>query len=336
VQASFANASPEVLAATAVETIDEATKAATSQIASWIAGRAMQFLATQCAIHETISRLIRECSRLRWAVAWASAGFHAFDLLSEHVSKIEQLSVGTHFFQTHPKFIEAFRNNPKVRFVLGTTPAVFHPKLYLFEHDDGWKCVIGSPNFTRQGSSSNDEVAVLFSCHDLEAAEAKRSIDSTLDSFFALGMPFSEVDFEEYRKEWDERRIRLKRLRRRLNKHMPQRRPRTKSIVADLEETARLDHWKCKDWLFLFFCTHPIPTEEELLERAAVLRSHYPHITDPTANSVGSWRQAWIGGYGIPVKAGTEMGFTRPFDDRDDLVARERHKGRIDELRRQS
>jgi hypothetical protein len=225
-----------------------------------------------------------------------------------------------------------------VRFILETTNAdVFHPKVYLFEHDQGgWDCVLGSSNFTRQGLSSNDEVALLFSSHDLEAAEAKRKIDSTLDRFFALGLPFSEADFEEYRKGWEKRRTGVMRLRRRLKKHRPQGRPRTKSIVPALEDTARRNHWTCKDWLFLFFCTHPTPTEEQLLECATILLSHYPHITDPTANSVGSWRQAWIGGYGIPVTAGTAMGFIRPFDDRDDLIARERHRSHINELRRQS
>ena len=137
----------------------------------------MHFLATARSVEETITRLIRECTRLRWAVAWASHGFPAFALLKEHSDKTHQLSVGTHFCQTRPRFIEAFLDHPNVRFVRETvTPAVFHPKLYFFEFDGGWECVVGSPNFTRQGLTSNSEAAVVCNCHDLDAAAAKQQI----------------------------------------------------------------------------------------------------------------------------------------------------------------
>src|SRR5947209_1660220 len=103
----------------------------------------MRFLSTPETVEWEIGRLIRKCKRLRWAVAWASHNFGLCQLLEKHESKIHQLTVGIHFYQTHPDFIAAFLNRPTVHFVMDLG-GVFHPKLYLFEHDDGgWDCIMG-------------------------------------------------------------------------------------------------------------------------------------------------------------------------------------------------
>jgi HKD family nuclease len=121
----------------------------------------MKVLATAGEISTELNRLIRTCSSCRIAVAWASTGFDAFDLVARHRDRIEQMIVGTQFYQTDPRFIEAFLDAPNVRFVLATD-GVFHPKCYLFElSDDRWECIIGSPNFTRAAAQRNDEMAVL-------------------------------------------------------------------------------------------------------------------------------------------------------------------------------
>jgi HKD family nuclease len=92
-----------------------------------------------------------------------------FDLLAEHRDKIEQLTVGVHFYQTHPDFIAEFLDHDGVRFVMNPS-GVFHPKLYMFELPKGrWECVTGSANFTKAAFTSNAEVAVHFTEEDHNA-----------------------------------------------------------------------------------------------------------------------------------------------------------------------
>ncbi len=115
--------------------------------------------------HEVL-RALRDAMRryqcFRWSVAWASSGFPLFDELLAKRNRVSQLVVGTHFYQTHPDFLEVFVGDPKVHVVLQPS-GVFHPKVYLFENSrDDWACVIGSPNFTGAAFSSNAEVAAYF------------------------------------------------------------------------------------------------------------------------------------------------------------------------------
>jgi len=78
----------------------------------------MRCLTTATEINDELVRLIGKCTSCQIAVAWASVGFHAFDLLRKHEKKITRMIVGTHFYQTHPQFIETFLSNSRVRFVL--------------------------------------------------------------------------------------------------------------------------------------------------------------------------------------------------------------------------
>src|SRR5207302_1326759 len=123
-------------------------------------------LATATEINRELTRLIRTCTSCQIAVAWASAHFETFNLLSKNREKITRMVVGTHFHQTHPGFIEEFLTHTDVRFVLNPD-GVFHPKVYLFEKAGGeWECLIGSPNFTVGGVANNDEMAVLVTNRD--------------------------------------------------------------------------------------------------------------------------------------------------------------------------
>jgi hypothetical protein len=92
----------------------------------------MRFLASPTEIESTLRSLTKKCTSLRWAVAWASHGFPLFDLLVEQRHKIAQLTVGVHFYQTHPDFIAEFLDHDAARFVMNPV-GVFHPKLYMFE-----------------------------------------------------------------------------------------------------------------------------------------------------------------------------------------------------------
>ena len=169
----------------------------------------MRILTSPSEIEGAIKHLTGRCDHLRWAVAWASHNFPLFNLLKENESKIRQLTVGIHFYQTHPGFIGAFLDQDTVRFVMNPN-GVFHPKLYLFEFEGGtWECVTGSPNFTHGAFSVNAEVAVQISHKDIGAAAAYSKITAALDGFAGLAKRITESDLEAYWAIWKRQQLRL-------------------------------------------------------------------------------------------------------------------------------
>lgn len=172
----------------------------------------MRMLRTAAEINDELIRLIEACSSCQVAVAWASIGFDAFDRLTANSSKIERMVVGTHFYQTHPQFVETFLANSTVRFVLNPD-GVFHPKVYLFEKSGGsWECIVGSPNFTQHGVSFNDEMAVLVTNKDHGAAEALGDLKSAIDGYWQQAGPISLEGLQAYREAWKRKRPTLKNL----------------------------------------------------------------------------------------------------------------------------
>jgi HKD family nuclease len=162
----------------------------------------VRMLTTADDINTELVRLIREAASCQIAVAWASVGFPAFDLLSRHRGKIARMVVGTHFYQTHPDFIEAFRSHRQVRFVL-RSDGVFHPKVYLFEKPGGaWECLVGSPNFTTGGTGANEEVAVLVSGRDHGAGEALDALKSMVAAYWREAARLSAARLDAYRAAW--------------------------------------------------------------------------------------------------------------------------------------
>ena len=129
----------------------------------------MKILTTAYEINKEITRLFTECSSCQIAVAWATIGFKFFDLLKKYKAKIERMIVGTHFYQTHPDFIEAFITHKNVHFIKATDE-VFHPKVYYFQMScDRWECIIGSANLTLSGFERNDEMALLVTDEDRDS-----------------------------------------------------------------------------------------------------------------------------------------------------------------------
>jgi HKD family nuclease len=169
----------------------------------------MRFLATNSDLEAALAGLLKRCKRARWAVAWASSSAPGFELLTQQQSKIAQLTVGTHFYQTDPEFIAAFIEHSNAQFVLNPS-GVFHPKLYYFEHGSGrWDCVVGSPNFTQAAFSSNSESAVWINQEDTGAIAAHEEIVSALDAYRTLGRSVAPEDLEAYRAVWARQQKRL-------------------------------------------------------------------------------------------------------------------------------
>jgi HKD family nuclease len=169
----------------------------------------MNFLASAPAIESALRRLINECKTLRWAVAWASQSAPLRGLLSESRGKIEQLTVGIHFYQTDPEFIKAFNMHEHAGFVMNPD-GVFHPKLYYFDLPNGkWACVVGSANFTAGGLKSNNEVAVLIGEDDVDSEASRSAILSALDQFRRMGRRLSDADLTAYRDIWKRQQRRI-------------------------------------------------------------------------------------------------------------------------------
>jgi HKD family nuclease len=170
----------------------------------------MRVIATATEINQELSRLIRDCSSCQVAVAWASIGFGAFDLLVKHAKKIDRMVVGTHFYQTHPQFIEKFRTHPNVRFVTQTT-GVFHPKVYFFENTGlKWECLVGSPNFTSSAVSRNDEMAVLLTCEDQGATAAVNAVRSSIGAYWKKAVVLDADELQAYTEAWGQKQPVLK------------------------------------------------------------------------------------------------------------------------------
>ncbi len=169
----------------------------------------MRFLSTNSDIEAALASLLRRCKRSRWAVAWASSNAPGFKLLRSQRSKIDQLTIGTHFYQTDPDFIAAFMEHPNAQFVLNPS-GVFHPKLYYFDHGGGrWDCLVGSPNFTQAAFSTNSETAVWISQDDSGAGDAQGAIVAALDRYRLLGTSVGVDDLEAYRGFWARQQKRL-------------------------------------------------------------------------------------------------------------------------------
>ena len=74
-----------------------------------------------------LSTLMRAHEEFHWAVAWATSGPLA-DLLHKYRRKINRISVGTHFAQTDPKFLEQYLESKTLKVQRGDG-GTFHPKI---------------------------------------------------------------------------------------------------------------------------------------------------------------------------------------------------------------
>jgi HKD family nuclease len=164
-----------------------------------------KLLTTPAEMSKALRGAMREYQHYRWSVAWASSGFPLFDELLKKRSRVSQLVVGTHFYQTHPDFLMAFLDDPDFRVVLQPS-GVFHPKVYLFENNrDDWACVIGSPNFTGAAFSVNAEVAMRFDSTESGANLNYEAIRKVIDEHSEKGKPLTKELLDSCRSIWKQK-----------------------------------------------------------------------------------------------------------------------------------
>lgn len=156
-------------------------------------------------IKNKLISVIEECDSIQIAVAWASANHEVFKILIDNKDKINKLVVGTHFFQTDPKFLEAFLNNEKVK-VIYETGEVFHPKIYYFKLKDGWECLVGSANFTNGAMTNNKEVLVLFSSDDSGVYKTEQEIWMVIKKYFDEGHIIDNDYLSKYKAHYESKK----------------------------------------------------------------------------------------------------------------------------------
>jgi hypothetical protein len=162
----------------------------------------MRLLSTSASLETAFEQLIARHKKLSFAVAWASHNFPGYEELLKHERKIQKGTVGIHFYQTHPSFIEHFLSHKRVKFFKDSSE-LFHPKFYLFETSaKDWSCLIGSANFTAAAFGKNVEVCLLFDASDDSSGTTKRSLDKTLACYWKLAGHFKIGELEQYRLLW--------------------------------------------------------------------------------------------------------------------------------------
>jgi hypothetical protein len=172
----------------------------------------MKLLTTSFDLTKSFRDAMRRYQRYRFCVAWASWNFPLYDELLKRQDRISQLVVGTHFYQTHPNFLQAFIDHPAARFVFQPR-GIFHPKIYLFENNpDDWACIIGSPNFTGAAFSSNLEAAVLFDSKVPDARSIYDRLSNMIEEQWRNGEKLTRPRLDRYQSIWDLQRPRLQNL----------------------------------------------------------------------------------------------------------------------------
>lgn len=169
----------------------------------------MKLLITENELIKEFSRLTKQYEQFYWATAWAGESRQFKDLLINE-NKIKKISVGIHFYQTHPNFISEFLDDNRVRFIM--QPAgTFHPKLYLFfDTTDSWEILVGSANFTHQAFTKNTEATILITSKDSNSKDILKSAMELVDNSWNEGEVFTAKKLEYYSITWKNLKSKIK------------------------------------------------------------------------------------------------------------------------------
>ena len=117
-------------------------------------------LTTASETSEALIAQIRTCVRASWAVAWATPN-RVFTTAMAHIDKFDRMVIGIHGCNTHPECLRAMGQHPARAFIRrNDRAALFHPKLYVFEHADHYTVIVGSHNMTGGAFGANVELSL--------------------------------------------------------------------------------------------------------------------------------------------------------------------------------
>lgn len=161
----------------------------------------MLFITESSKMAKIFDGLCDKYSHIEIAGAWAGNpdDTAAAKALKKNEKKITKMVVGLHFYQTSPAFINRYKDNDKVRFMVDTK-GVFHPKVYLFYNTKkDWTAIIGSSNFTYGGFTNNTEANVLIECKDTDEAFFAK-MESFITREWGKAKQLTTVELKEYEK----------------------------------------------------------------------------------------------------------------------------------------
>lgn len=138
-----------------------------------------------------VTRLIRRCSRVDVAVAWATVNGVSEALLAQDLDRLGRLIVGTSFYHTDPDLLDALIDVRAAKY-MPPTGALFHPKVYLFTMPEGRAALVGSHNLTMHAFTSNTEASVLIE------GDGREPVFRDLDAFMAAAWAKADVLTREF------------------------------------------------------------------------------------------------------------------------------------------
>lgn len=139
------------------------------------------------------------CLSASWAIAWATPN-KVFDAAFANIDKFDRLIIGTHGCHTHPDCLEKLGPYPQVSIRRSDKEyALFHPKLYFFEHADHYAVVIGSHNLTAGAFQRNVELSTMsVFAKEEPAADALRTFIKE-ESHPTFCLPYGPTFLKRYR-----------------------------------------------------------------------------------------------------------------------------------------
>ena len=164
----------------------------------------MKILSNPSDIEKNICDCIEKYENISISVAWASSNSEAYKLLiqDKNIKKIKFSTVGLHFYQTHPDFINNFLDDDRVKFCK-QSEGIFHPKIYLFwNNQNDWVSIIGSANFTLSALTKNTEIMIMFSQLDVNDFQEVKNI--IIDNYEKAEI-FKKEDFQGYQNIWNQK-----------------------------------------------------------------------------------------------------------------------------------
>lgn len=190
----------------------------------------IKLLTTTAELASLFQDWCRKATDIRVVTAWATSECLGCEDLAKARGAISTLVVGLDFHQTAPSFLEAFRSTVRIGQAAGS--ATFHPKVYLFQSNKAYCCIVGRSNFTGGGFGSNIElnVCITGSVTDAFFSQAAAFIDS--QEGHSVGITRSEI--ADYREQFD----RLAAARQRLAKFRPSPKIQTSIKAKRSQESA--------------------------------------------------------------------------------------------------
>jgi hypothetical protein len=169
----------------------------------------MKLIINQTDLEKEFKRLTKQYQTFYWATAWAGINSKPFEDLITYESKIKQVVVGIHFYQTHPDFIFTFIKNKNVHYIL-QPEGTFHPKIYLFSNSESdWEIIIGSGNFTNGAFNTNKEAAILVSNNDNNSKAIYKDAKEFIGQAWKEGKTLNNKELEKYRIAWKNHRPKI-------------------------------------------------------------------------------------------------------------------------------